>query len=159
MWPALEQRCRPSIEYVPTGKPNPSRYLQAAARLGVDPAACVVIEDAPACIAAGRAAGATVLARGVPRPAHTFDREELELLCPELAVGRWSRCGAWRCGPSRRACSGGASGRGRGTPTRVGRSRICMMSPTRSSATTSAVSFPETTSDDRLAWGLPGCAA
>ncbi|WP_435818041.1 HAD-IA family hydrolase [Actinomadura geliboluensis] len=54
---------------MPTGKPDPSRYLQAAARLGVDPAACMVIEDARAGIAAGRAAGATVLARGVPRPA------------------------------------------------------------------------------------------
>ncbi|MFF4236908.1 HAD-IA family hydrolase [Actinomadura geliboluensis] len=61
-------RRRPSIEYVPTGEPDPSRYLQAAARLGVDPAVCVVIEDAPAGIAAGRAAGTTVLARGVPRP-------------------------------------------------------------------------------------------
>ncbi|GAA4230385.1 hexitol phosphatase HxpA [Actinomadura meridiana] len=47
---------------VPAGKPDPSGYLQAAAHLGVDPTTCVVIEDAPAGIAAGRAAGATVLA-------------------------------------------------------------------------------------------------
>ncbi|WP_396448042.1 HAD-IA family hydrolase [Actinomadura sp.] len=51
-----------TAEDVPAGKPDPSGYLQAAARLGVDPADCVVIEDAPAGIAAGRAAGATVVA-------------------------------------------------------------------------------------------------
>ncbi|GAA1814188.1 HAD-IA family hydrolase [Actinomadura chokoriensis] len=51
-----------TAEDVQDGKPDPSGYLQAAAHLGVDPATCVVIEDAPAGIAAGRAAGATVLA-------------------------------------------------------------------------------------------------
>ncbi|WP_242614242.1 HAD-IA family hydrolase [Actinomadura roseirufa] len=44
------------------GKPDPSGYRLAADRLGVDPARCVVFEDAPAGIAAGRAAGATVVA-------------------------------------------------------------------------------------------------
>ena len=62
----------PSIEYVPTGKPDPSRYLQAAARLGVDPAACMVIEDARAGIAAGRAAGTTVLAVQTSHPAESL---------------------------------------------------------------------------------------
>ncbi|MCP9984131.1 HAD-IA family hydrolase [Actinomadura madurae] len=47
---------------VSSGKPDPSGYLQAAGRLGVPPPDCVVIEDAPAGIAAGRSAGATVLA-------------------------------------------------------------------------------------------------
>ncbi|TDD90682.1 HAD family hydrolase [Actinomadura darangshiensis] len=51
-----------TAEDVEDGKPDPSGYLQAARRLGVDPSACVVIEDAPAGIAAGRAAGATVVA-------------------------------------------------------------------------------------------------
>lgn len=51
-----------TAEDVQNGKPDPSGYLRAAAHLGVDPSACVVIEDAPAGIAAGRAAGATVLA-------------------------------------------------------------------------------------------------
>jgi sugar-phosphatase len=44
------------------GKPAPDPYLLAARRLGVDPAACVVLEDAPSGIAAGRAAGMTVWA-------------------------------------------------------------------------------------------------
>jgi HAD superfamily hydrolase (TIGR01509 family) len=44
------------------GKPSPEGYQAAARRLGVDPERCVVIEDSPAGIAAGRAAGATVIA-------------------------------------------------------------------------------------------------
>jgi sugar-phosphatase len=47
---------------VARGKPAPDPYLLAAERLGVDPAACLVFEDAPAGIAAGRAAGMTVWA-------------------------------------------------------------------------------------------------
>jgi sugar-phosphatase len=49
-------------EDVTVGKPSPEGYLQAAAVLGFDAGHCVVIEDAPAGIAAGRAAGARVLA-------------------------------------------------------------------------------------------------
>ncbi|MFI7743869.1 HAD family hydrolase [Kocuria rhizosphaericola] len=38
-------------------KPDPDAYLEAARRLGVDPAGCVVVEDSPAGAAAGVAAG------------------------------------------------------------------------------------------------------
>jgi mannitol-1-/sugar-/sorbitol-6-phosphatase len=44
------------------GKPHPDPYLAAAAALGADPADCLVIEDAPAGVAAARAAGMTVWA-------------------------------------------------------------------------------------------------
>ncbi len=44
------------------GKPAPDPYLLAAERLGVDPARCLVLEDAPAGVAAGKAAGMTVWA-------------------------------------------------------------------------------------------------
>ncbi|MET3986228.1 HAD-IA family hydrolase [Streptomyces sp. PvR034] len=44
------------------GKPDPEPFLLAAARLGVDPARCVVFEDAPAGLAAGRAAGMRTVA-------------------------------------------------------------------------------------------------
>ena len=44
------------------GKPHPDPYLAGAAALGAHPADCLVIEDAPAGIAAGRAAGMTVWA-------------------------------------------------------------------------------------------------
>lgn len=39
------------------GKPDPEGFLVAAERLGVEPAGCVVIEDAPAGIEAGNAGG------------------------------------------------------------------------------------------------------
>lgn len=47
---------------VVNGKPDPECYLLGARRLSADPADCLVLEDAPAGIAAGRAAGARVLA-------------------------------------------------------------------------------------------------
>jgi mannitol-1-/sugar-/sorbitol-6-phosphatase len=51
-----------SADEVAHGKPAPDPYLLAAERLGVDPAGCLVLEDAPSGIAAGRAAGMTVWA-------------------------------------------------------------------------------------------------
>lgn len=51
-----------TAEDVTDGKPDPSGYLLAARRLDVSPSECVVVEDSPAGVAAGRAAGATVLA-------------------------------------------------------------------------------------------------
>jgi sugar-phosphatase len=51
-----------SFDQVARGKPAPDPYLLAAERLGVDPAACLVFEDAPAGIASARAAGMTVWA-------------------------------------------------------------------------------------------------
>jgi mannitol-1-/sugar-/sorbitol-6-phosphatase len=47
---------------VVVGKPDPEPYLLGARRLGVDPARCLVVEDAPAGLASGRAAGAATLA-------------------------------------------------------------------------------------------------
>jgi len=43
------------------GKPDPEGFLVAAERLGVEPAACVVIEDAPAGIEAGNAGGMSTI--------------------------------------------------------------------------------------------------
>jgi len=44
------------------GKPDPEGYLRAADQLGVAPADCLVLEDVPAGVAAGAAAGALVIA-------------------------------------------------------------------------------------------------
>ncbi|MCU1601621.1 MAG: HAD-superfamily hydrolase, subfamily variant 3 [Frankiales bacterium] len=44
------------------GKPHPEPYLSAAARLGVDPRACVVLEDSAAGVLSGEAAGCAVIA-------------------------------------------------------------------------------------------------
>lgn len=46
---------------VSTGKPDPTCYVHAAGLLGIDPAECVVVEDALSGVLAGVAAGATVL--------------------------------------------------------------------------------------------------
>ncbi|MFN0121415.1 MAG: HAD family hydrolase [Blastocatellia bacterium] len=46
-----------SAEQVRHGKPAPDVFLAAAAALGVAPARCIVVEDAPAGIEAGRRAG------------------------------------------------------------------------------------------------------
>ena len=43
------------------GKPAPDLFLHAAARMGAAPERCVVVEDSPAGVQAGRAAGMTVL--------------------------------------------------------------------------------------------------
>lgn len=47
---------------VTNGKPHPEPYLKAAAALGYAATECVVVEDAPAGIRAGKAAGAKVIA-------------------------------------------------------------------------------------------------
>lgn len=49
-------------EDVAQSKPSPDGYHQAMARLGLGPGACLVVEDSVSGIAAGRAAGAIVLA-------------------------------------------------------------------------------------------------
>jgi beta-phosphoglucomutase len=46
-----------SAEDVQRGKPDPQVFLTAARKLGVEPDACVVIEDAPAGVEAARRAG------------------------------------------------------------------------------------------------------
>src|SRR5699024_6041405 len=69
---------------VTRGKPDPEGYAIAARRLGVDPQRCLVVEDAPAGIAAGLAAGAQVLAVTT-----THDTDELiraHSVMPELCA-------------------------------------------------------------------------
>lgn len=47
---------------VANGKPHPEPYLTGAELLGLTPAECLVIEDSPAGVASGKAAGSRVLA-------------------------------------------------------------------------------------------------
>jgi sugar-phosphatase len=65
------------------GKPYPECFLQAAQRLGVAPKEALVLEDAPAGLAAGRAAGCQVLAL-----ATTMESERLANVdwIPDLSV-------------------------------------------------------------------------
>lgn len=47
---------------VKIGKPDPEPYLKAAAKLGYAASDCIVVEDAPAGVRAGKSAGARVIA-------------------------------------------------------------------------------------------------
>lgn len=51
------------------GKPHPEPYLKAASMLGFSPADCVVVEDVPAGIQSGKAAGARVIGFTTTMPA------------------------------------------------------------------------------------------
>ncbi|HTY71609.1 MAG TPA: HAD-IA family hydrolase [Actinomycetes bacterium] len=62
------------------GKPDPQPYLLAAERLGVPPTSCVVVEDAPAGVAAARAARAAGVLGVGPR-ARALD---VDLAVPDL---------------------------------------------------------------------------
>lgn len=92
---------RPTIvvtaDDVVNGKPHPDPYLAGAKAIGADPADCVVFEDAPAGVAAARAAGiglivgigeqdlrdATIV---VPSLAHVSYRDGVLTVEPELAA-------------------------------------------------------------------------
>ena len=83
-----------SAEDVRDGKPDPEGYLLAASALGFDAARCLVIEDAPAGIAAGRAAGAAVLGVATSHGASRLDADavvpDLRACAVEPADGRLS---------------------------------------------------------------------
>jgi sugar-phosphatase len=64
------------------GKPHPEGFLRAAEQLGVAASACVVVEDAPAGLAAGRAAGALVVAVTTTHPAEVL--RDADLVVPDL---------------------------------------------------------------------------
>ena len=73
-----------SADDVKRGKPAPDGYLLAAERLGVAPGECIVIEDTPPGIEAGRAAGATVIAVATTFQAPELDRAHV--VVPSLAA-------------------------------------------------------------------------
>jgi HAD superfamily hydrolase (TIGR01509 family) len=66
-----------SSEEVPRGKPSPDVYLEAAHRLGADPARCGAVEDSHNGIRSAKAAGMRVVA--VPNPHYPPDDESLLL--------------------------------------------------------------------------------
>jgi HAD superfamily hydrolase (TIGR01509 family) len=84
-----------SSEEVARGKPAPDVYLEAARRLGVDPASCVAVEDSHGGIRSAKSAGMRVVA--IPNPTYPPDDEALSLadvtissldeLTPERVIG------------------------------------------------------------------------
>jgi HAD superfamily hydrolase (TIGR01509 family) len=65
---------------VKIGKPHPEPYLTAAARLGVPPRKCLVIEDSVSGIRSAKAAGARCLALATTFPAQTLAAESPDWL-------------------------------------------------------------------------------
>jgi len=62
---------------VTRGKPDPQVFSVACERLGVSPACCVVVEDAPAGVQAARAAGTRAVAVLIYHTAEAFDGPDL----------------------------------------------------------------------------------
>jgi sugar-phosphatase len=61
---------------VTNGKPHPEPYLKGAERLGVNPAECLVIEDAPAGIRSAHAGGMKVIALASTYPASALSEAD-----------------------------------------------------------------------------------
>ncbi|CAI1654852.1 Phosphatase YfbT [Serratia fonticola] len=66
-------------ERVKQGKPHPDAYLLGAQGLGLAPQDCVVVEDAPAGILSGLAAGCQVIAVNAPVDTPKLDQVDLIL--------------------------------------------------------------------------------
>jgi len=71
-----------TIDRVARGKPAPDGYLLGARELGVEPSRCAVVEDAPAGVEAGKAAGMTVFAVLTTHPAEAL--RAADVLAPTL---------------------------------------------------------------------------
>ncbi len=71
---------------VRTGKPDPEGYLAAAGRLSLLPSDCVVVEDSPTGIAAGKAAGMRVIGVATTYPPDALAAADVRL--PAISVIR-----------------------------------------------------------------------
>ena len=85
-------------EDVECGKPSPDVYLRAAARLGLEPVRCLVVEDAPAGLEAAAAAGMAAVGVTTTHPASELSAP---VLIPDLTrvhLGRIEHdpAGSWR---------------------------------------------------------------
>ena len=68
-----------TAEHVQKGKPAPDVFLEVARRLGADPSRCVVFEDAPAGVEAGKAAGMRVVGVTTTHPGGHLERVDREV--------------------------------------------------------------------------------
>lgn len=71
-----------TAESVTHGKPDPEPYRLGAAQLGLAPADCLVLEDAPSGIRAAKAAGCRILAVASSHQPHEL--EEADWIIPSL---------------------------------------------------------------------------
>lgn len=78
------------VDYVISGetlkesKPNPEIYIRMANMLQLSPEECIVIEDSPYGIQAGKRAGMTVIARREDRFGDRFDQSEADFFVDDL---------------------------------------------------------------------------
>ena len=75
-----------SEESVPLGKPHPDGYLEAARILGWTPRNCLVVEDSPLGVEAGRAAGMRVLGVSTTFPADQLSADLSVADLSEVAI-------------------------------------------------------------------------
>jgi beta-phosphoglucomutase len=78
-----------SAEEVPHGKPAPDVFLLAADRVGVPPDRCVVVEDAPAGVEAGRRGGMRTI--GVASLNRTLDADVVVTSLDQLPADAFDR--------------------------------------------------------------------
>lgn len=81
-------------ENVGQGKPHPEVFLKAAAVAGMEPGRCVVFEDAPVGVRAGKSGGMKVVAVTTSHPAASLQEADLILtglheMTLEKAAGLW----------------------------------------------------------------------
>lgn len=77
-------------ETVVYGKPDPECYLEAAKLLGVEPGECVVVEDAPSGIMAGKNAGMKVIAVPSYFVKDSAEIKKADLIFDSLEDIKWS---------------------------------------------------------------------
>ncbi len=84
-----------AAEDVGRGKPDPEVFLVAADRLGVEPSACVVVEDAAAGVEAGRAAGMRVIGLGPGTESADLHASALTALADDTFERLLDQRGVW----------------------------------------------------------------
>ncbi len=78
-----------TAEDVGRGKPDPEGYLAAALRLGVDPMDCIVLEDSPSGVKAGKLAGCVVI--GIASTHRPDELSAADGIVPSLTSIRFGR--------------------------------------------------------------------
>lgn len=74
-----------AAEDVKKGKPSPDPYLLGASLCGVEPSKCLVIEDAPAGVRSGLAAGCKVVGLLTTHSRQQMEESQPHLLVPDLS--------------------------------------------------------------------------
>lgn len=84
---AFPDGMRVTAHNVKHGKPDPEPYLMGARKAGVDPRDCMVVENAPLGVRAGKAAGCfTIAVTTGPIPREAFEKEGADLIFPSMGA-------------------------------------------------------------------------